>query len=165
MDTVSRPVDLMASLLDYPDRTFKQRLAECRAADPAVEPFAARVATMPLTALQELYTRTFDFSRGCTLDIGWHLFGERPERGAFLADLRPRLRNADVEEGHELPDYLPHVLKLLARLPPKEASALYATLAPGVDTLLAALAANGSPYEPLVRSAFAAARVHAQVGV
>jgi nitrate reductase delta subunit len=165
METVMLLVDRRASLLEYPDRTFFRRLAECCAADTALEPFAARVSAMSLPALQEMYTKTFDLNAGCTLDMGWHLFGERPERGVFLADLRSQLASADVEEGNELPDYLPLLLKLVARLPSDTASALQAALAPAVDRLRAALAADGSPYESLVTCAFAAVRPPAPAGV
>src|SRR5579859_4490273 len=151
METLIPSVDRIASLLEYPDRTFLRRLADCRSDHTALEPFAARISGMSLATLQELYTRTFDLNAGCTLDMGWHLFGERPERGAFLADLRPRLAATGVDEGTELPDHLPIVLKLVARLPPNDAARLYATLTPAVDQLLTALAANASPYESLVR--------------
>jgi nitrate reductase molybdenum cofactor assembly chaperone len=165
MEPIAPIVDRLALLLEYPDRTFFRLLEECRAVEPEIEPFASGVSTMPLAALHELYTKTFDLNAGCTLDMGWHLFGERPERGAFLADLRSRLASARVDEGTELPDYLPQLLKLLVRLPPNDASRLHATLAPAVDRLVATLAANGSPYESLVKRAFAAARPYVQVGV
>ena len=34
--------------------------------------------------IQELYTRTFDINPVCTLEIGWHIFGEDYARGALL---------------------------------------------------------------------------------
>ena len=170
MDAVM-PVECLASLLDYPDRRFSQRLAECRAAAASLdasaaldlERFAEAIADEALPALQERYTRTFDLNSACTLDMGWHLFAERPERGAFLADLRPKLASAGLDERDELPDYLPHLLKLIARMSAEEGASLYMTLAPAVDRLLAAL--SGSPYACLVRSAWAAGRVGLQVGV
>ncbi len=49
---------------------------------------------------EELYTRTFDLNPVCALEIGWHLFGEDYERGAFLVRMRDQLRRARARRGH-----------------------------------------------------------------
>jgi nitrate reductase molybdenum cofactor assembly chaperone len=155
----------MAVLLEYPLADFPALLRECRAralnGDPDVrnglERFAASVQGLSEGQLQELYADTFDFSESCTLDIGWHLFGDRHERGMFLSELRPRLAAAGIDERLELPDHLPHVLMLLSRSDLSKASELRSIVQRAVETLIANLHERKSPYEHLVASAFAAA--------
>ena len=65
------------------------------------------------TELEELYTRTFDINPVCSLEVGWHLFGEDYNRGAFLVRMRGLLREHGIEEGAELPDHLESVLRVL----------------------------------------------------
>jgi nitrate reductase delta subunit len=164
MPAVVGIVDRLSSLFDYPGQGFVAALAACEshvstlgsgvAAD--FERFAAGVRDRSMAQLQELYTETFDLNASCTLDLGWHLFGEQYERGAFLADLRPELQAAGIEERHELPDYLPDVLRLIDRAEPQRAAALRHVIHPAVETLEAGLRDRQSPYEFLVKCAFAA---------
>ena len=101
-------------------------------------------------ALQDEYVRAFDFDPECSLDMGWHLFGDRPERGAFLATLREELAAAGVSEGLELPDHLPTLLRLLGRRAATGASALAATIAPAAARLLERLRPSENAFvEPL----------------
>jgi len=72
-------------------------------------------------AMQELYIQTFEFNPACTLEIGWHLFGENYERGEFLVRMRGLLRQHGIAETTELPDHLTHVLQLIGRMEPGEA--------------------------------------------
>jgi len=63
---------------------------------------------------QELYVQTFEFNPACTLEIGWHLFGENYERGEFLVRMRDQLRRHGIAESTELPDHFTHLLPLIA---------------------------------------------------
>jgi nitrate reductase delta subunit len=165
MATTLRAGDLLAPLMAYPTASFATLLDECQAKASGIAPdvaaglerFAASVRHLSTAQLQELYTETFDMNAGCTLDVGWHLFGDRFERGGFLSDLRPELQAAGVAEGAELPDYLPHLLILMERAAPARAIALGQLIRPAVEKIETALHACRSPYEHLVRSAFAAA--------
>jgi nitrate reductase delta subunit len=158
-------VDALAALLEYPSAGFSALLEACRdyasTADPEIkvglERFALGVHGLSAVQMQELYTETFDFSESCTMDIGWHLFGDRHERGMFLSDLRPVLAAAGITELLELPDYLPHLLLLLSRSDPSQNTELREKIRRGVETLRAGLHERRSPYEHLVTSAFAAA--------
>jgi nitrate reductase delta subunit len=89
-----------------------------------VEAYAAAIRPLTQEQREELYTRTFDINPVASLEIGWHLYGEQYERGAFLVRMRAMLRANDIREGTELPDYLPSVLRLLARLDADERHAL-----------------------------------------
>jgi nitrate reductase assembly molybdenum cofactor insertion protein NarJ len=76
------------------------------------------------TAMQELYVQTFEFNPACTLEIGWHLFGENYERGEFLVRMREQLRRYGIAETTELPDHLTYLLVLIGRMERGEAAEL-----------------------------------------
>lgn len=164
MADADRIVERLAFLLEYPASGFEQALDDCRRASVpmpelagVVERFAAEVRGLSKSELQELYTETFDLNARCTMDIGWHLFGDRYERGAFLSGLRPQLAAAGIAEGTELPDFLPRLLVLLDRLDPSTTIELRDLVRRAVGQLASALHERSSPYEHLVTSAFAAA--------
>jgi len=71
------------------------------------------IAETELTDLQEKFTQTFDMSPTTCLDLGWHLYGEAYERGAFMVKIRELLRMQEIPESSELPDHLTHVLAAL----------------------------------------------------
>lgn len=96
--------------------------------------------------LQEEYVDAFDLNPACTLELGWHLFGDTPERGAFLSILREDLRRARIDERGNLPDYLPTVLRLIGRQDEPSASSLAAIIAPAVARIHEQLKERGSPF-------------------
>lgn len=65
---------------------------------------------------EEHYTRTFDINPVCSLEIGWHLYGEDYARGALLVEMRQLMRALGVEEGSELPDHLTAGMRVMGRL-------------------------------------------------
>ena len=75
-------------------------------------------------AMQELYVQAFEFNPACTLEIGWHLFGENYERGEFMVRMREQLRRYGIAESTELPDHLTHLLLLINRMGHAEAAEL-----------------------------------------
>jgi nitrate reductase assembly molybdenum cofactor insertion protein NarJ len=100
-------------------------------------------------AMQELYVQTFEFNPACTLEIGWHIFGENYERGEFLVRMREQLRRHGITESSELPDHLCHILPLIDRLDPEEAADLVGQFVlPALAKIKDAL--NGSAYQDLV---------------
>jgi nitrate reductase molybdenum cofactor assembly chaperone NarJ/NarW len=101
-------------------------------------------------ARQEQYVDAFDLDPACSLDMGWHLFGDALERGAFLSMLREDLARAGVPEGGELPDHLPTLLRLIARSDAAAASRLAAIVAPAVARVRARLQARANPYEQVI---------------
>ena len=101
---------VQAALADL-DAPLQDRLA----------PFARFVETTEPADLEEAYTRTFDINPVCTLEVGWHLYGEDYSRGSFLVFMRELLRLHGIEETPELPDHLTSVLAVLGRLGDDEA--------------------------------------------
>lgn len=156
-----RPYDVLADLLAYPDESFPTRVAEARsvlavhapAAAAALEPLAGRAAEGDASSWEELYTRTFDWSPERALELGWHLYGEQYDRGAFLVRMRAHLRAAGVEEGAELPDHLGTVLRLLPRLPDADAQRLAAeAVVPALAKVQAGFGDEPNPYRDVLRA-------------
>lgn len=155
-------LESLAALLEYPREGAAERAQAARAAllaaAPAVaaacEPFLAHLSSAPLHDLEELYARTFDWSPERALEIGWHLYGEQYDRGAFLVRMRERLRAHGVEEGQDLPDHLATLLRLLARTGPVEAEDLCARhLRPALERLVKGFESSaGNPYADVVKA-------------
>lgn len=100
---------------------------------------------------QEQYVAAFDLDPDCSLEIGWHLFGEAPERGRFLAMLRDELGRAGVSERGNLPDHLPTLLRLIARADADDGVELAAIVAPAVSDVIDRLTTRGSPFAAPLR--------------
>lgn len=124
--------DALAELLEYPRnghgatvRALTERVAaELPEARADLEPLARFAENTTLGEAEELYVRMFDSNAERALEVGWQVFGEQYERGAFLVDLRGRMRDLGVAETSELPDHLTQVLRLLGRMTAVEAQTL-----------------------------------------
>jgi nitrate reductase delta subunit len=150
----------LADLLEYPDEEWARQLELCQrlVAGEGSEIAAAflgfyrKVCGLSVSALQELYTRTFDLNPVCTLEVGYHLFGENYKRGIFLARLRETESRYYLGQEQQLPDYLPVLLRLLVKLDDDELRRDLITecLIPAVDKMKEALSHGESPYADLI---------------
>lgn len=150
-----------ADLLEYPSEAVRSQAAQV--ADelkwqPTIwldllEAFALEVQLTPFGELEEMYTRTFDLNPSCTMEIGWHLFGETYKRGSFMANVRETLRTHEVAEGSALPDYLPTLLRLLPKLRHDDAQDLVRDcILPALEKLRGAVGEGAGPYANLLES-------------
>ncbi|MCC6394953.1 MAG: nitrate reductase molybdenum cofactor assembly chaperone [Bryobacterales bacterium] len=142
-----------AALLAYPSPDYHASARACLAAAPSaeMEEFLRTIDGLPVEALQELYTQTFDWNPDTTLDIGWHLFGENYDRGDFLVKLRAALRSHGVPESQELPDHFSHVLQLIDRMPEDDrADFVRKHVLPALGKLREGLTKTESSFLPLV---------------
>ena len=113
------------------------------------EELAERLRYPADPATQELYVQTFEFNPACTLEIGWHLYGENYERGEFLVRMREQLRRYGIAETSDLPDHLRHVLLLIGRADHHEATELAGQFVlPALGKIRGALKDNA--YSPLI---------------
>ena len=154
--------ETLASLLEYPLEGWPLRLTgakrELLTANPQLFPalldFSRSVDHLSVAQIQEQYTQTFDLNPVCTLDVGYHLFGENYKRGVFLANLRETEEPFSLGQEHQLPDYLPVLLRLLTRLEDEELriSLIAECLVPAVEKMLEALSPSGNPYGHLIRA-------------
>ncbi len=147
--------DALGALLAYPGPEFAARVERCRQAlrDDAeglelLEKFAAVVTPLTAEAMQELFIQTFDLSPVCTLEVGWHLFGENYDRGAFLVRMRLQMRECGLAESDELPDHLMHILQVLGRME-REAQCEFAErfVLPALAKMMAGFKNKGNPFE------------------
>ena len=154
--TEANEFDLLASLVGYPGEEYLSKAVLCletlaesdsEAALPLGE-FLVQTRSLSLEDLQELYAATFDLDPACSLEVGWHLFGENYERGEFLVKIRGELRRLGVAESTELPDHLTHALTALGHMEPQEAADFAtACLFPAVDKMRAGLKGKSNPFE------------------
>jgi len=149
-----------AQLLDYPDAGLSQRIqesiAELETISPEVasllERFQRSQQNLGIARLQEAYTATFDLQPECTLNLGYHLFGEDQRRGMFLAKLKEFYQKADIDTGSELPDHLCHLLRYVAARPESEESrAIVADcLLPALAKIAQGMKHKADPYQLLL---------------
>lgn len=154
----SSALDALASLVTYPRAEIGASVRACaaplhRTCPPAaeeIERFDYVVAQTPLHVLQDVYVAAFDFDPDCSLELGWHLYGESHDRGAFMATIRERLERLGVPEAEGLPDHLANLLSLLAREEPSRAASLAAQIAPALTRVRAELEARRNLYHHLL---------------
>jgi nitrate reductase delta subunit len=150
----------LADLLEYPGDDWGAQLELCaqrierergELARPFLE-FYRGVEGLSVAELQELYTRTFDLNPVCALEVGHHLFGEDYKRGIFLANLRETESPYELGQARQLPDYLPVLLRLVAKLEDMELrSALISDcLIPALEKMAEALDKGESVYSGLI---------------
>jgi len=145
-----------AALLTYPEEHYRQHVesgihfgpAECR---ELLAQFSDSIKQLEIWELQELFTRTFDMNPVCSLELGWHLFGENYERGLLLVRMREELRRCEVQESTELPDHLTHVLELLGRMDHARAEDFAAAcVLPALGKMIGAIEGKGNLYYPVL---------------
>ena len=154
-------LNLIAVSLEYPTAqtaTLARRAAERCACDHialarALWELAVWLETAPIGQAEERYTALFDLNPVCTLHVGYQVFGDTYQRGAFIANLAGELRRAGVEKGDDLPDFLPVVLRLLGTIDPSEAEPLLSiVVGPALAKMTQALGGSRSPWSDVIRA-------------
>lgn len=150
--------EAIATVLSYPAEGYSASARvlgelmppECTA---SIARFVAAVEALPLESQQELFTQTFDLNPVCSLELGWHLFGENYERGLLLVRMREELRAAGIAEQGELPDHLAYALRLLPRMESDRAADFAgAIVMPALAKMMQAIRGKKNPYEELLHS-------------
>jgi nitrate reductase delta subunit len=162
--------DAFGRLFRYPGEDYTEHarqleglLCSRKSRAGGIEGFVRYVESQPLYDLEEAYTRAFDLNPTCTLEVGWHLFGEEYVRGLFMVRMRNEMRSHGLEETGELPDHVVHVLAVLGAMEPDAARELArACVCPAVGKMLASFdkpaqdqktaAPAEQPFRPLVES-------------
>lgn len=159
----------LSQLFDYPTEQYCSQASECMDlikehepdAAPVFAPFLDYVRGMSISGLEESFSYMFDLSPVCSLEIGWHLFGEDYRRGQYMAKMRRELVIAGIEETHELPDHLTHTLLLLDAMS-EEDSEYFASacVIPGMEKMVEGFEKQESAYKSLVECAFFLVKSH-----
>ncbi len=159
----SRVANLLRGVLTYPDKSYTvctvalvEEISELPVSDNVISglaEFTAWVAQQRKKDLEEAFTQTFDLNPKCSLEIGWHVFGEDYDRGQFMATVRGKLREFGIEERIELPDHLTHILPLVAVLPEADADEFITfRVLVAVEKMIQSLERIKSPYLPVMRT-------------
>ena len=158
----------VADLLEYPDSRWESAVARCSRVIPRelhdavslFDRFVSRMDDLVLSDREELYVRTFELNPPCTLEVGYHIFGETYKRGTFLAHLGREEAGHDLGQDRQLPDYLPVLLRLLALLDDQDlrASLIETCMIPAIEALIAAMKEKENPYGDLLGALLTALR-------
>lgn len=150
--------DALAAVLTYPGEDYFARVdAAIFAAPPEIawmlQEFADELDGRSTIELQELFTVTFDLNPVCSLELGWHIFGENYDRGLLLAKMRRLLAEHGIDEGGELPDHLSSALRLLERMDDDaRRDFAVAIVLPALGKMLDAFREKHNPYEKLLNA-------------
>jgi nitrate reductase assembly molybdenum cofactor insertion protein NarJ len=163
--------DALSRLIDYPAPGYVEASEEwvsvvaqiCPPAGEVLQPFAAFVSEHTAEQLEEIYCRTFDNTQSAALELGWHLYGEAYERGAFLVSMRQMLRDHNIPEDGELPDHASLALLLMSRCDDATALKLArSAIKPALRKAVISLSAGQNPYEPVLDAVLEAIKYHVQ---
>ncbi len=115
--------------------------------------FGAFIERHQVWEVEEAYTRIFDINPACSLEVGWHLFGEEYARGMFLVRMRQEMKKYELPESTELPDHIVHVLSVVTSMPEDEATRFVkACVQPAVETMKETLVDQDTPYRHLINA-------------
>jgi nitrate reductase delta subunit len=115
-----------------------------------LEAFVQRLASRPVTELQEEYVALFDRGRALSLHLFEHVHGESRARGQAMVDLLEHYRAGGLElDARELPDYLPLMMEYLSTRPRREADELLGDAMAVIVLIGARLAERKSDYAVL----------------
>ena len=159
--------NLLAGLLSYPGEGYAERIHEAfspivnrqSAIGNELAEFEEMTRPMHVREIQELFIQTFDLNPVCSLEMGWHLFGENYDRGLLLVKMRQQMRAHGLAETTELPDHLTNGLRLLARME-RHAGAYFAEaiVLPALEKMRQAIAGKDNPYQHVLEAARLAVR-------
>jgi len=117
----------ISKLFEYPSDDYFKLIIQARdslddnykEAKSKLDEFA-KLLPMQINEVQELYLKSFDVQAVTSLDIGYILYGDDYQRGLILANLTKEHEKVNNNCGSELSDYLPNLLRLLAKSDEKE---------------------------------------------
>lgn len=149
-------------LMQYPDEGRRETWPTVRAAVDGLPDGVPRERLLAFLEaagsreprdLAEHYVGVFDRRRRCCPYLTWWSDGETRRRGASLAALKDRYREAGlVLDSGELPDYLPVVCEYAATANLADGLAVLAEHRAGVELFRLALTDAGTPYAALAEA-------------
>jgi nitrate reductase delta subunit len=109
--------------------------------------FITQMTAQPLLDLQAHYTDVFDLNPSASMNLTYHLMGEREDRGRALAELIEVYRQAGFAPAvNDLPDFLPLMLEFLAQTDEGERHELIRRCLATVPTIARRLRDRNSMY-------------------
>ncbi len=154
--------ETFAGILEYPEGPLESAIEECvrllggehAGAANLLRRFEAELAGFDLGRLQETYAGSFDLVPDCSLNLGYHLFGDDWRRSIFLANLIDRYRECGFYPERELPDHLCVMLRFLARREPVTGKdpLIDECLVPALNHILQTIDRRKNPYEAAIEA-------------
>lgn len=148
---------LLSLCLAYPDAETLPEMENAAAgvgeprARERLSHFMTLMRAQSVLKLQEHYTAVFDMNPSASLNLTYHLMGDREDRGRALAELLEIYRKAGFEPaGNELPDFLPMMLEFMAAAPQSAIHPLIGRCLSVLPAITGCLRENGSLYAPLL---------------
>ncbi len=140
-------------MVSYPESSTVSAISSLNKNDSQpLSDFIDFVSETPIADLQEKFTQTFDMSPNTCLDLGWHLYGEAYERGAFMLKIRELLREQGIAESSELPDHLSHILAALDGLIEDDQQAfVHQYIQPALTKILDGFKDSNNPYQNVIQ--------------
>lgn len=158
--TARHALSTLGSLFEYPSAEYPGRVAGLQMlledidsnAAQALERFVAETADFDLSAIETIYTTTFDLGASCLPYLGAHLFEpESRDRARLMVGLRMTYRNGGHESDTELPDHVAEVLGFAPKYDSQEwLDLLRLVLAPALAKMEALLRDSTNPYRHLI---------------
>ena len=153
---------LLAQSLVYPYEGLLDELQAGAAAFPKgpgrdrLAAFLKQVGRLTLAQWEELATRTLDLDPAAAPYVGFQIWGESYQRGAFMAKLARAEAELDIDPAGELPDHLVPVLRYLAAAD-QPLPELAGHLKTALERMIALLGEKerGNPYVHLYEAALA----------
>src|SRR5262245_17374928 len=159
------PLKLASLLLQYPSESLRGAAAAALELEIAPAPrrqaerldrFCRWYASRPSAELERGYVDAFDFSKGCSLHLTYHVHGDRRQRGLALLELKRTYREGGFEPpGDELPDFLPMMLEFAAIAPRDRGRELLEDHRVALELVRGGLRRADSPFEAPVSAILA----------
>ncbi len=152
---------LASLLIQYPNADLLSELTEIgkmaeklpSAQRKPVLEFIGYLEGASLTELQQKYVETFDFNKRTCLNLSFHNYGDRRQRGMAMLQLKRRYTSAGLPlKDGELPDYLPVVLEFAALASGKFGQEVLHEFRPSLELVRSALHEDESPYASLLKA-------------
>ena len=140
------------ALFQYPSNATRRFILDMNSTNKFFLEFKKFVGESTIEDLQEKYTHTFDMNPSTSLDLGWHLYGEAYERGAFLVKLRGFLSESKTKESSELPDHITHIFKVMDNLDESDQDGfLNEYIVPALKKIINGFDGSDNPYELTIK--------------
>jgi len=119
---------LLADLFRYPEKDFAENLKKNVVMvyekfpdfSKDIYAFVQQIEKKSLSDLEEYYVNTFLLQPVSSLDLGFLLFGNDSKRNEFLISIKGEQSKVGNYCGNELPDHLPNILTLIAKIKEEE---------------------------------------------
>lgn len=150
---MSEKFRIFARLFEYPSRELIEFIEKTEAPEINLNEFKERIIKLPMSQLEEIYTRTFDLQAICYPYAGYQLFGEDYRRGEFMAKLKEEYRSSGfVPPEDELPDHI-RVIFLYLSYNPSDTVLIEECLLPVFEKFLDSFKENtDNPYYFLLKA-------------